>query len=233
MLTASLIAPISDAIASAGQKLIAAASKNNPFNGTSADDLRFEHGRIVTKADSRSMAFHEVLRTLKIAAVSGQGAGEGTFLSKAKPTLSSHSFGAHFVEVTWRPEIARLRVSRVVSVIDAGRILNPLAARNQIEGAVVMGIGMALLEGTEYDPQNGAPINASLADYMVATNADVPALEVHFVEVPDLNLNTLGARGVGEIGLAGAAAAITNAVYHATGVRIRDLPLRIEDLLKA
>ena len=88
--------------------------------------------------------------------------------------------------MTWRPEIARLRVSRVVSVIDAGRIINPLLARNQIEGSVAMGIGMALFEGTEYDPRNGAPINASLADYVVATNADVPALEVHFIEYPDL-----------------------------------------------
>ena len=120
------------------------------------------------------------------------------------------------------------------SLPDTGRKLpTPLAlcARNQIEGALVMGIGMALFEGTEYDPQNGAPMNASLADYVVPVNADVPALEVHFIEFPDLNLNALGARGVGEIGLAGTAAAITNAVYHATGIRVRDLPLRIEDLL--
>jgi xanthine dehydrogenase YagR molybdenum-binding subunit len=90
---------------------------------------------------------------------------------------------------------------------------------------------MALLEGTEYEAGSGAPTNANLADYVVATNADVPALEVHFVEYPDFNLNTLGARGVGEIGLAGAAAALTNAVYHATGVRVRELPLKIEHLL--
>ena len=94
-------------------------------------------------------------------------------------------FRRHFVEVTWQPEIARLRVSRVVTVIDAGRILNPLAGRNQIEGAVVMGIGMALFEETAYDPQNGAPINASLADYVVAVNADVPTLDVHFLDYPD------------------------------------------------
>ena len=99
------------------------------------------------------------------------------------------------MEVTWQPEIARLRVSRIVSVIDAGRILNPLAARNQIEGALVMGIGMALFEGTEYDPQNGAPMNASLADYVVPVNADVPAMDVHFVEHPDLYQNrSRGAR---------------------------------------
>ena len=234
MLTASLVAPISRAIASAGEKLIAAAcaGKGSPFSGKNPGDLRFSGGRVAVKDDSRSAAtFDAILRALKTASVSGDGAADGTFPPKEKPRFSSHSFGAHFVEVTWQPEIARLRVSRIVSAIDAGRILNPLAARNQIEGALVMGIGMALFEGTEYDPRNGAPMNASLADYVVPVNADVPALEVHFVEFPDLNLNALGARGVGEIGLAGTAAAITNAVYHATGVRVRELPLRIEDLL--
>jgi hypothetical protein len=118
-----------------------------------------------------------------------------------------HSYGCHFAEVTWQPEIARLRVNRVVTVIDGGRIINPLAGRNQIEGAVVMGIGMAMLEHTSYDPQNGAPINSNLADYIVAVNADVPKLEVHFLDYPDLELNAVGARGIGEIGLAGIAAA--------------------------
>jgi xanthine dehydrogenase YagR molybdenum-binding subunit len=142
-----------------------------------------------------------------------------------------HSYGCHFAEVTWQPEIARLRVNRVVTVIDAGRIINPLAGRNQIEGAVVMGIGMALLEHTTYDPQNGAPMNSNLADYMVAVNADVPRLEAHFLDYPDKELNAVGARGIGEIGLAGIAAAITDAVHHATGVRVRELPVKIEDLL--
>src|SRR5262249_54038846 len=151
----------------------------------------------------------------------------------SKPKFSTHSFGCHFVEVTWQPEIARLRVSRVVTVIDAGRIINPLAGRNQIEGAVVMGIGMALLEHTTYDPQNGAPINSNLADYIVAVNADVPKLDVHFLDFPDKEINQLGARGIGEIGLAGIAAAITSAVYDATGVRVRELPIRIEDLLNS
>ena len=122
-------------------------------------------------------------------------------------------------------------MNRVVTVIDGGRIINPLAGRNQIEGAVVMGIGMALLEHTTYDPQNGAPINSNLADYIVAVNADVPQLEVHFFNYPDLELNAVGARGIGEIGLAGIAAAITAATYHATGVRVRELPIKIEDLL--
>jgi xanthine dehydrogenase YagR molybdenum-binding subunit len=95
----------------------------------------------------------------------------------------------------------------------------------------VMGIGMALLEHTTYDPQNGAPINSSLADYIVAVNADVPPIEVHFLDFPDKEINEVGARGIGEIGLAGVAAAITDAVHHATGVRVRELPVKIEDLL--
>jgi xanthine dehydrogenase YagR molybdenum-binding subunit len=234
MLTASLVAPISGAIAAAGQALIAAASagKGNPFSGMKAADLRFSQGRVSVAGNGQpALRFDDLLRSLNVLSVAGEGTGKGTFPPTGNEKLSSHSFGAHFVEVTWQPEIARLRVSRMISVIDAGRIINPLAARNQIEGALVMGIGMALLEGTEYDPQNGAPMNASLADYLVPVNADVPALEVHFVEHPDLNLNALGARGVGEIGLAGTAAAITNAVYHATGVRCRELPLRLEDLL--
>jgi xanthine dehydrogenase YagR molybdenum-binding subunit len=94
-----------------------------------------------------------------------------------------------------------------------------------------MGVGMALFEETVYDPRFGAPINNNLADYIVATNADSPQIDVTFLDYPDKIINPLGARGVGEIGLAGIAPAITNAVYHATGVRVRTLPVRIEDLL--
>jgi xanthine dehydrogenase YagR molybdenum-binding subunit len=184
------------------------------------------------KADgaSKGMPFADLLRRANLRLVTGSGKSEATF-GNPKPKFSTHSFGCHFLEVTWQPEIARLRVSRVVTVIDAGRILNPLAGRNQIEGAVVMGIGMALLEHTSYDPQSGAPINSNLADYMVAVNADVPPLEVYFLDFPDKEINELGARGIGEIGLAGVAAAITAAVHHATGVRVRELPVKIEHLL--
>src|SRR5437879_7482318 len=142
-----------------------------------------------------------------------------------------HSFGCHFAEVTWQPETARLRVRRVVTVMDAGRILNPLTGRNQIEGAVVMGIGMALFEHTSYDRQTSAPINSNLADYVVSVNADVPPIDVHFLDFPDKEINELGARGIGEIGLAGIAAAITAAVHHATGVRVRELPITLDKLL--
>jgi xanthine dehydrogenase YagR molybdenum-binding subunit len=122
-------------------------------------------------------------------------------------------------------------VSRVVTVIDGGRILNPRAGRNQVEGAVMMGVGMALFEHTTYDPRTGAPINSNFADYVMATHADAPKLDVTFLDHPDTVFNELGARGIAEIGLAGIAAAITGAVHHATGVRVRKLPVMIEDLL--
>ena len=125
-----------------------------------------------------------------------------------------------------------MRVNRIVTVIDAGRMVNPRPARNQIEGALVMGVGMALFEETHYDPRSGNPVNSNLADYIMAVHADTPQIDVTFLDYPDYELNVLGARGVGEIGLAGIAAAITNAVYHATGKRIRDLPVHIEDLLE-
>jgi hypothetical protein len=104
-------------------------------------------------------------------------------------------------------------------------------ARNQIEGAIMMGIGMALFEETHYEPQTGHPINNNLADYCMAVNADTPEIDVTFLDYPDLVMNEYGARGVGEIGLAGVAAAIASAVYHSSGVRIRRLPVKIEILL--
>jgi xanthine dehydrogenase YagR molybdenum-binding subunit len=211
---------------------MAATTPGTQFEKRQPTDLAFEAGRVFVKADgpAKGVPFADLLRRANVRFVTGSGKSEAMSGEK-KPKFSTHSFGCHFVEVTWQPEIARLRVSRVVTVIDAGRIINPLAGRNQIEGAVVMGIGMALLEHTTYDPQNGAPINSNLADYIVAVNADVPQLEVHFLNYPDLELNAVGARGIGEIGLAGIAAAITAATYHATGVRVRELPIKIEDLL--
>src|SRR5262249_6569854 len=170
---------------------------------------------------ANGVPFEDLLHGANVRLVTGDGNAPAMF-SDPKAKYSLHSYGCHFVEVTWQPEIARLRVSRVVTVIDAGKILNTLAGRNQIQGGVVMGIGMALLEHTSYDPQNGAPINSSIADYLVAVNADSPPIEVHFLDYPDNEVNELGARGIGEIGKAGIAAAITDAVHHATGVRVRE-----------
>ncbi len=213
-------------------KTVAVSTPGSPFVNCKPDDLGFENGLVFLKADGSAdgVPFADVLRRANLRLVNGSGQAEATF-GNPEPKFSTQSFGCHFVEVTWQPEIARLRVSRVVTVIDAGRIINTLAGRNQIQGAVVMGIGMALLEQTHYDPQNGAPISSSMADYLVAVNADAPPIEVHFLDYPDKEINEVGARGIGEIGLAGIAAAITDAVHHATGVRVRELPVKIEDLL--
>jgi xanthine dehydrogenase YagR molybdenum-binding subunit len=213
-------------------KTVAVFTPGSPFVNHKSEDVSFENGSLflTQEGPARNIPFADLLRRANLGLVTGNGQSAATF-GDPQPKFSTQSFGCHFVEVTWQPEIARLRVSRVVTVIDGGQIINPLAGRNQIQGAVVMGVGMALLEATEYDPQNGAPINSSLADYLVAVNADAPNIEVHFLDYPDKELNEIGARGIGEIGLAGIAAAITDAVHHATGVRVRELPVRIEDLL--
>ena len=238
MATASVVPAVIQAADNAIASLLTVATKTpgSPFEKRKPEDLAFEAGRVFVKADgdaSRGVPFADLLKRADLRMISGDGKSQATFSmdGQAKSKFSLNSFGAHFVEITWQPEIARLRVSRVVTVMDAGRIINTLAGRNQIEGGVVMGIGMALMEHTSYDPRNGAPINSNYADYVVPVNADVPPLEVHFLDYPDKEANPLGARGIGEIGLAGVAAAITDAVHHATGVRVRELPVKIENLL--
>jgi xanthine dehydrogenase YagR molybdenum-binding subunit len=211
---------------------MATSGQSAPFKGAKPADLQLANGRVSRKSDPASgVALGDVLARANVRGAVGNGQSPSTFGGDESRKYSLHSFGAQFAEVTWQPETARLRVSRFVSVIDAGRIINPKPARNQIEGAVVMGIGMALFEQARYDKRYGAPINSNLADYIMSTNADAPPIDVTFLDHPDTVLNALGARGVGEIGLAGTAAAITAAVYHATGVRVRELPVRIEDLL--
>src|SRR5580700_9858157 len=167
MATASVVNAVFAAADSTSASLltVATTTPGSPFENRTPTDLAFEGGRVFVKADgaAKGVPFENLLRRADLRLVTGSGKSEAT-IGNPKPKYSTHSFGCHFVEVTWQPEIARLRVSRVVTVIDAGRIINTLAGRNQIEGAVVMGIGMALLEHTTYDPQNGAPINSNLAD---------------------------------------------------------------------
>src|SRR5262249_38252970 len=141
----------------ASLRTVATTTPGAPFAKRKSDELAFEGGRVFAKAEgpARGVPFADLLRPANLRLVTRSGKSEATF-GNPKPKVSTHSFGCHLVEVTWQPEIARLRVGRVVTVIDAGRILNPLAARNQIEGAVVMGIGMALFEHTSYDQQTGA-----------------------------------------------------------------------------
>ncbi len=144
---------------------------------------------------------------------------------------SIHSWGAQFCEVKIDPALPRVQVTRWVSVIDGGRILNTRLGRSQIMGGVTMGIGMALLEHTAYDPRTGRPVTDNFADYAIPVNADIPEIEVELLNHPDPVINTLGCRGIGEIGITGTAAAVANAVYHATGKRVRDLPITPDKLL--
>ena len=239
MLTASLIPAVIAAARDAQQKLVVvAAATPGLFKDAKASDLSFTAGSVHHKDQPATSGrpFDKVIAAAKTSSVSGQGRSKGTIsdmIGVTKPSFSSQSYVAHFVEVTWEPEIARLRLGRIVTTVDAGRIINELTARNQIEGAVAMGIGMALFEELVHDPRSGAPINSNLADYILTTHADAPPHEVVFLQHPDLHLNELGARGIGEIGLAGIAAAITSAIHHATGVRVRELPVRVEDLLRS
>jgi xanthine dehydrogenase YagR molybdenum-binding subunit len=180
------------------------------------------------KPPESGVPFEQILTSMKLASLDGQARADST---PEQEKYSNHSFGAHFCEVSYDPEIVRLRVTRWLSVIDGGQMINLKTSRNQIMGSVTMGIGMAMLEETVYDQRTAQPINNNFADYLVATNPDVPNIEVEFLDFPDKVMNEYGARGIGEIGLTGCASAIATATYHATGVRVRDLPIRIEKLM--
>ena len=236
MVTGSVVNAIAHASTEAMKKMLALSTgtDGSPLKGAKVEELEFAEGRIRKKDQAAGdPEFAEILKLARIDGLSAEGKTVPTWEDPQSKDKSLHSYGAQFVEVEWELEIARLRVSRVVTVIDAGRIINPTAAANQIAGAVVMGVGMGLLEETIHDQRTGQPINGSMADYLVATCADSPEIDVTFLDHPDPVMGEYGARGVGEIGLAGVAAAITAAAHHATGVRVRELPVRIEDLLQS
>jgi xanthine dehydrogenase YagR molybdenum-binding subunit len=237
MVTGSVLNAISNASTAAIKRIctLATGVEGSAVHGEKPDALLFTEGRIHKKDQEAGsgVAFADVLRMARLNGLSAEGKTQPSWEDPKAKNVSLHSYGAQFVEVEWEPEIARLRVSRVVTVIDGGRIINPKAAANQIAGAVVMGVGMGLLEETHYDSRSGQPINGNMADYLMATCADAPEIDVTFLNYPDPAMGEYGARGVGEIGLAGVAPAITAAVYHATGVRVRELPVRIENLLES
>ncbi|MFL5608863.1 MAG: xanthine dehydrogenase family protein molybdopterin-binding subunit [Gemmatimonadaceae bacterium] len=146
---------------------------------------------------------------------------------------SSHAFGAVFVETRIDRELGEIRIPRVVAAYSAGKILNPKTARSQLQGGIVWGIGMALEEETLVDPRTGRYINADLAEYHVPVHADIGQLDVTFVDEVDPYVNPIGVKGIGEIGITGVAAAVANAVYNASGVRVRELPITLDKLLGA
>ena len=231
---------------------IATMLPGSPFHGARPDSLTMAQGRVQTKEGAQQariigaayhgdggnltangIPFEEVLRMANMSGITAMGRTFPSFEDPKAKEYSLHSFGAHFAEVEWEPDIARIRVSRIFSIFDCGKIINKGAGTNQILGAAVMGVGMSLFEETIHDPRTGQPINGNFADYIVPTCADLPDLDVTFLDYPDLIVNEYGARGIGEIGMAGVAPAIAAAVYHATGVRVRELPVRIEDLLQS
>jgi xanthine dehydrogenase YagR molybdenum-binding subunit len=159
-----------------------------------------------------------------------QLAAEGAW-SPEHERYSMHSFGAIFVEVGVDRDLRLPRLRRAVGVYSAGRIINPTTARSQMTGGIIWGLGQALLEASEVDRNLGRFVSKNLAGYLVPVNADVPDLDVHFVDEVDAHASAIGARGIGELGAVGVGAAIANAVFHATGIRVRDLPIRPEALL--
>lgn len=168
------------------------------------------------------------LRQSQRAAFEATGTSAG---SEAANKWAFQSWGAHFCEVSVDEEIGRLQVTRWVSVMNIGQVMNAKTAASQIRGGVIMGIGHALMEECLFDPNIGYPVVYDLATYHYPTHADIPRIDVTFVGEPDLNFNRAGVRGVGEIGITGVAAAITNAVFHATGKRLRELPITPDKLV--
>ncbi|MCU0568822.1 MAG: xanthine dehydrogenase family protein molybdopterin-binding subunit [Oculatellaceae cyanobacterium Prado106] len=179
------------------------------------------------EATTAAAAFEKLRQTGRAAfeATASTAPGEET------KQFAFNSWGAHFCEVTVDELLGRLRITRWVSVMNIGRVLNPKTAASQVRGGIIMGMGQALMEECHFDPNTGFPVVYDLATYHFPAHADIPRIEVAFVGEPDLNFNPMGVRGVGEIGITGVAAAIANAVYHATGKRIRSLPILPEKLL--
>ncbi|WP_431258978.1 xanthine dehydrogenase family protein molybdopterin-binding subunit [Roseateles chitinivorans] len=146
------------------------------------------------------------------------------------PDFVAFSYAAHFIEVHVEPTTRRIRVARCASVIDCGRVVSRRTARSQVEGGVVWGIGASLREISEVDPRHGGFLNADLAEYVIPVAADIGRIDVDFIDEPDPKLNAQGVKGLGEVVMVGVAAAVANAVFHATGQRVRHLPIRVEDL---
>ena len=206
---------------------LASTIKGSPLGKTSLEDTTLVGGQIVSKRDT-SLA-------ISIADVMRHGAIDRIEKEKTNsfPEDSGHARNTHsavFAEVKVDEQLGVIRVTRIVNAVAAGRILNAKTAHSQVMGGVVWGIGMALHEETLFDHRFGRVMNANIAEYHVPVNADVHEITVIFVDEPDKIINPMGIKGLGEIGIVGVAAAIANAVYHATGKRVRDLPITLDKL---
>jgi xanthine dehydrogenase YagR molybdenum-binding subunit len=227
--TASVGPAVLAAADSIKNKLINVAVKEqkSPFHGAKPEELSYASGEI--HGNGKSLFFDQLLSALGRSAI--EATGSAVVSAEDEERYAFDSFGAQFCEVKVHDLTGEIRVSRFSSVMDIGSVVSEKTARSQIIGGIVFGIGMALLEETRYDARSGWIANRNLAEYLVPTNADIPVIEVEFLNHPDFEFNSIGARGIGEIGITGTPAAVANAVYHATGKRIRQVPIRPEHLL--
>lgn len=229
--TASVGSAIYGAALAVGAKLLALANQDaaSPLKGASASDVELLDGRLQLKSDpARSVGVAEVMKRKGLSEVTETFESEP---SKEREKYALMAHGAQFIEVKVDPDLGTVRVTRAIEVTACGKIINPKASHSQEIGGVVWGIGMALQEATEIDHRYGRIMNPNLQHYHVPVNADVHEIETIFVEEDDKVVNPLGVKGMGELGLVGIPAAIANAVFHATGRRVRDLPITPDKLL--
>ena len=230
-MTASVGTAVRGAALAISARLLALANKApaSPLQGAAESDVEMLDGRLRLRSDpSRSVAIADVMRR------SGLTELTETFASRPSPERENYAtlaHGAQFVEVKVDPDLGTVRVTRAIEVTACGKIINPKASHSQEIGGVVWGIGMALQEATEIDHRYGRIMNPSLQHYHVPVNADIQAIETLFVEEDDTIVNPLGVKGMGELGMVGIPAAIANAVFHATGRRVRELPITPDQLL--
>jgi xanthine dehydrogenase YagR molybdenum-binding subunit len=202
--------------------------EHSPFIGTRLDQVEFRDGGIYRKDDAtKGETFAAILHRFAMDKIQADGnATPGEDSEK----YSMGSYGAQFCEVRVEEDTGEVRVARFLGVFDCGRIINPKIAASQWRGGITMGLGMALTEEALFDARTGRIVNPSLAEYHLPVNLDVPKIEIHFLDIPDPH-TPLGAHGIGEIGITGVAAAVANAVFNATGKRVRDLPITLDKLL--
>lgn len=208
---------------------VACEEVESPLFGAVPDLLQWDNGVLHRPGErAAGMAFEDIvaIRGSQIEALSTTERP----LAVAE-RFSMHAFGAVMAEIAIDPDVGTIKVQRVVGAYGIGRVINPRLATSQCIGGMIGGIGMALMERTILDVRDGRPVNAHMADYLMPVNLDIPSLEAHFVDEADPYVNELGVKGLGEIALVGIAPAIANAVFHATGKRVRTLPIRIEDVL--
>ncbi len=225
-----------NAIHSAGAAVIAALAalatddRRSPLYGAGNAGVVARGGRLVRRDDeSRGEAYADILARAGRASVEGKG--QSATDPASQQTYAMHAHGAVFAEVKVDPDLGQVRVSRLVGAFAAGRVVNPRMVRSQYFGGMIWGISFALHEEAAMDVRSGRIMNANLAEYRVPVNADVPSLEAILVEEHDSHVNALGIKGVGEIGVTGTAGAIVNAVWHATGIRIRKTPIALDRLM--